>query len=229
MSICCPKSIKGLAIRVTRTDICGVPESIFDADTRITTTGFVSLGLTPNIESGEEITVKNADGSLCVTDKDPDQLKWFDLELLLCGVPLPLLEMLLGVTLLTDGADSVGGVLPSRAAQIDQLPRQMEVWSRNKDAAACAPGATPVPYVQWLLPLTRNWNVSGNLSFSITQLEFTLSGQAEETQGYQPSHGGEWDAGQVAAIQNGGPLAWKCVGELPTTSDCAYYGIGSGA
>ena len=227
MTICCPKSIKGLAIRVTRTDICGVPESIFTPQTRLTTKGFVSLGLTPNIEAGEEITVKNADGSLCVTDKDPDQLKWFDLEMLLCGIPLPLLEMLLGVTLLLDGLNSVGGVLPSRASQIDQLPRQVEIWSRNKDAAACAPGATPVPYVHFGLPLTRNWQVGGNKTFSITQLEFTLTGQGEETAGFLPSHSTEWSAGQVAAIQAGGPLAWKCVSELPTTSECAYDVIGS--
>ena len=229
MTICCPKSIKGLAIRVTRTDVCGVPEAETVAQSRIATNGFVSLSLSPNIETGESITVKNADGSFCIVDDEADLLRLFDLEMLLCGVPLPLLEMLLGVSVLTDGADTVGGVLPSKENQANNLPRQLEVWSRNKDAAACAPGATPVPYVQWLLPLTRNWNLGGSLDFTVSNLEVTLTGKGEESPGFTPSVATEWSAGQILAIQNGGPLAWKCVGTLPSVDDCGYVPAASGS
>ena len=229
MTICCPKSIKGLAIRVTRTDVCGVPEAETIAQSRIATNGFVTMTLSPNIETGEAITVKNADGSFCVVDEDPDLLRGFDLELLLCGVPTPLLEMLLGASVLTDGPDTVGGVLPSRANQTNLLPRQIEIWSRNKDATACAPGASPVPYVEWLLPLTRKWNLGGSLAFSISNLEVTLTGFAEESPGYETSVAGEWSAADILAIQSGGPLAWKCVGSLPVVDDCGYVPAASGS
>jgi len=229
MTICCPKSIKGLAIRVTRTDVCGVPEAETIAQSRIATNGFVTMTLSPNIETGEAITVKNADGSFCVVDEDPDLLRGFDLELLLCGVPTPLLEMLLGASVLTDGPDTVGGVLPSRANQTNLLPRQIEIWSRNKDATACAPGSSPVPYVEWLLPLTRKWNLGGSLAFSISNLEVTLTGFAEESPGYETSVAGEWSAADILAIQSGGPLAWKCVGSLPVVDDCGYVPAASGS
>jgi hypothetical protein len=232
MSICCPKSIKGLAIRVTRTDVCGDPEPIAQAQSRIQTNGFVSLTLTPNIEDGEEVTVKNADGSFCIVDEDPDLLRGFDLEMLLCGVPTPLLEMLLGASVLNDGADIVGGVLPSKASQSTQAnttAKQLEVWSRNKEGDSCSAGTTTRPYVQWLLPLTRNWNLGGSLEFAVGALEVTVAGFGEEAPGYSPSVSAEWSGAQVTAIRNGGPLAWKCVTTLPETDDCGYVPAGSGS
>lgn len=229
MTICCPKSIKGLAIRVTRTDVCGVPEAETVAQSRIVTNGFISLSLSASVEDGEALTVKNADGSFCIVDNDPDLLRGFDLELLLCGVPTALLEMLLGAAALSTGANIVGGVLPSRANQATALPRQIEVWSKNKDADSCAPGAEAVPYVQWLLPLTRNWNLGGSVEFSISNLELTLTGFGEESPGFEPSVSSEWPEAHVTAIQNGGPLAWKCVNSVPTTDACGYVPAASGS
>lgn len=232
-TICCPKSIKGLAIRVTRADICCVPEPETTANSRIATNGFVSLSLSPNIETGESISIKLADGSLCIDDTDPDLLTSIGLELLVCGVPLPLLEMLLGVALLLDGVDAVGGVLPSKANQTSAASaetRQFELWSRNKDVSACVAGNSELPYVHWLLPCTKNWQISGNIEFAIGATEITLSGVAEEGgPSWAPSVAAEWSNGQITEIQGGGPLAWKCDSTLPETDQCAYVSAASGS
>jgi len=234
-TICCPKSIKGLAIRVTKADICCAAAPETEANSRVATNGFVTLSLSPEIEAGEEITVKTADGAICIDDKDPDILKRLTIEVLLCGVPIPLLELLLGASALTDGGGNiVGAALPSLTDQpsaANPLMRQLEVWSRNKDTASCAPGSTVLPYVQWLVPCTQNWQIGGDLEFSITQLEITLTADGEGSPGWTPSVAAEWTAGQIATIQggSGSPFAWKCVAALPDVDDCAYVPAASGS
>jgi hypothetical protein len=227
MAICCPKSVNALAIRVTRTDACGIPVAENVANGRILTAGFITLTLAPNIEAGNEITVKKANGEICVTDKQPDQLKWLDATIELCGVPFPLIEMMLGASALMDGPDIVGGVLPSRTAQTTNLPVQIELWSRNKEAESCAGGGAGA-YVQWVMPLGKNWQVSGDIAFGADATSLSIVGQIESTAGYQPSVAAEFDAAQITAIQGGGPLAWKCVNALPSPiDDCDYLPIAS--
>lgn len=222
MTIQCPKSINGVAIRATRTDASGVPQGAGVANSRVTTAGFITATFAPNIETGEETTVKRADGQLCVARKLGDQLKWLDVTLELCGVPYPILSLTIGVTGLTSGADIIGGVLPSQAAAADVLPVQVEYWSLNADT-----GST-FPYIHWAQPLVKNWQLNGDLTLSTDALNFTIQGQAYETANYQPAKPTEWTSGQVAAIQNGGPLAWKTVSALPLViNDCDFNAVGS--
>lgn len=227
MAICCPKSINAFAMRLTRTDVCGVVESEITPLARILTDGFISVELAPQVDSGTETTVKKANGQLCVTNKLPDQLKWFDVKIMLCGIEYPVIEMLLGASPLLDGADIVGGVLPNRSSG-GLANVQMELWTLNKADDACVAGATFLPYIHWMFPLTHNWQISGGLSFADKETSIELSGLAEQTSGFIPSIAAEWDAAQILAIQNGGPVAWKCVDALPSPiDDCAYLPIAS--
>jgi len=259
MAICCPKSIKACALRITRQLECGTPVDPLTPNSRIQTAGFMELNLSPDIESGEDITTKNGCGDICIRDKDCDRLKGFDLELKLCGVPLPVIEMLLGASLLDDGAGGFkGGVLPESKDSSCELPKQLDFWSKNADKGVCSvDGVTNNLYIQWTLPLARNWQLSGALNFSNGALEVTLSGYAENNPlwfpafpadgfpGYVPGSGDPsgtpsgapqtpfenptgvtvdtWTLADQIEIQNGGPIAWQCVGSLPSPiDDCAY-------
>lgn len=228
-SICCPKSIHAFVVRLTRTDDCGVAVDASVANSRIQFDAFVSFDATPNLEAGTEITVKKANGQLCVTNKLPDQLKWLDATFMLCGAPYPALEMLLGVAPLVDGSDIVGGVLPSQTNTGLQTV-QVELWSLNKDAEACASGSgagDAKPYVHWMFPLTRNWVISDAISFANDATNFKVKGLMEETMGFYPSDDTEWTPAQITAIQDGGPMAWKCVADLPAVVDCDYMPVAS--
>jgi len=252
--ICCPSSVKACALRTTRLDNCGISTDPLDAMSRTVVKAFSLLSITPDLEAGDDLVMKNACGDICIRDKDCDRLKGFDLELTLCGVPFPQLEILLGVIPL-DGAnpgDIKGGVMP---AQTDPCVegRMLELWSKNAKNGTCDNPAIigdEPPYVQWLLPKTDNWQISGALEFNNQILEITLKGYAEPNANWVPSlpgatfpaydvGTGTWSdppppilpAGAVAdtwtladqtAIQGGGALAWQCVEELPAYLDCAY-------
>lgn len=256
MSICCPKSIKACALRITRQNECDVALDPLTPNSRIITSGFMELNLSPDVENGEDITTKNACGDICIRDKDCDRLKGFDVELKLCGVPLPVLEMLTGLTLLSDGAGGFnGGVMRESKAAACETSKALEVWSRNADKTCNADGTISNLYIQWVLPRTDNWEISGGLNFTNGSLEVVVKGYAENNPMWFPSYPGstfpsyvpgdgdptgwptgaapavlppgvtadEWTLTDQAAIQSGGPMAWRCVSDLPAPiSDCGY-------
>lgn len=250
-TICCPKSVKACALRVTREDECGIAVDPLTANSRVLTSGFMELNLSPDVEAGEDITMKNACGEICTRYKDCDRLKGFDVELKLCGVPLPVIEMLIDATLLEDGSGNVvGAAMRNALTDPCQPPKMIELWSKNV-GAVCSPAGDTADnlWIQWVLPLTRNWEISGDLNFTTGALEVTISGYAENNPNWFPSLPGAtfpsyvdgyptgsapcilpdgltadtWSLTDQTAIQQGGPIAWRCVGELPTpVSECAY-------
>lgn len=257
MSLCCPKSTKACAIRVTRQNECDVALDPLTPNSRLQTSGFMELNLSPDIESGEDITTKNACGDICIRDKDCDRLKGFEVELKLCGIPLGLIEMLTGATLLSDGAGGFNGAVMREAKSAScENSKALELWSKNSDKGVCDVDGTPSNlWIQWVLPRTINWEISGGLNFTIGALEVTLSGYAENNPLWYPSFprstfpsytpgGGDptgvptgvagpvlpagidadaWTLTDQAAIQGGGPLAWRCVSELPSPLDACDY------
>lgn len=258
MTICCPKSIKACALRLTRQDECDRALDPLTTNSRLQSAGFMELNLSPDMEGGEDITTKNACGDICIRDKDCDRLKGFEVELKLCGIPLPTIEMLIGATLLDDGdGNFVGAVMRESKDAACELSKALEFWSKNA-ARECTTDAENL-YIHWVLPRTINWELSGGLNFTNGALEVTVTGYAENNPNWVPSlpgalfnswepGGGDptstptgaappvlpaglaadpWSLADQAAIQAGGPLAWRCVGSLPTPiDDCAYLQSG---
>lgn len=252
-TICCPKSIKACAMRITRQDDCNIALDPLTPNSRVLTSGFMELNLSPDVEAGEDITMKNACGEICIRDKDCDRLKGFEVELKLCGVPLPIIEMLIDATLLEDGEGNIVGAA-TRNSLTDpcQNSKMLELWSKNAEAV-CTPGGAgsdqPL-WIQWVLPLTRNWEISGGMNFTTGALEVAISGYSENNPNWFPSFPGAtfpaydgngnpidpapcilpdgitadpWSLTDQTAIQQGGPIAWRCVGSLPgPVNDCAY-------
>lgn len=261
MSICCPKSIKACALRITRQNECDVALDPLVPNSRIQTSGFMELNLSPDVENGEDITTKNACGDICIRDKDCDRLKGFEVELKLCGIPLPVLEMLTGLTLLSDGAGGFNGAVMREAkAAACENSKALEVWSKNADKGVCdVDGAPANLWIHWVLPRTINWEISGGLNFTNGALEVVVKGYAENNPLWFPSYpgvtfpswtpgGGDptgvptgasppvlpplvtadaWTLTDQAAVQTGGPLAWRCVSDLPAPiDDCGYVETG---
>lgn len=102
----CRSVIKSCLARFTRLDECG--SIVVGAASMLTTKGYISVGATAQLETGEEFIVKNACGELCVNEKDADQFKRYDLEIQLCQVDPELLELISGARLLVDGGTSRG-------------------------------------------------------------------------------------------------------------------------
>lgn len=190
MAICCPKSIKACAMRITRQTECDIVLDPLVPNSRIETSGFMEINLSPDVESGNDITTVNACGDICIRDKDCDRLKGFDVEMMLCGVPLPIIEMLVGATLLDDGAGGFKGAVmrESKTLTACENSKQLQFWSKNADKGVCSvDGVMQDLYIEWVLPRTINWEISGGLNFTNGPLEITLSGYAENNPLWFPS------------------------------------------
>jgi hypothetical protein len=145
-------SVQGVAIRVTKLNSSG--ELV--ANESYTSKSFIRVSFTPEYEEGDEITEKNADGTVCVTFKAPDTLKRVTMEVAVCD-PDPILSQMLsgGVVL----AGDVGGTVSPlgwASAQVGEDPSgygvAVEVWSR---AIVDGKPAQPNPYFHWVFPYVK--------------------------------------------------------------------------
>lgn len=214
----CPQMITACAMRITRNDATGAPIASTVAKSRLLYAGFTNLTLSPDIETGEEIAIKNACGNVCVKRKLPDTLKGFNVTLKFCGWNTLAAEMLVGAPVLLTTTDVVGQVWP--AVNNDTTKSSsIELWAVNNAPS----GATDV-YTQVLLPKTYNWQLAGNLDFTNGAVLMELSGYAESGPNWAPSIAAEWpDATHVTAVKAGGPFAWKNATALPTgLIECDY-------
>jgi len=149
-------SVQGVAIRVTRLNETGG----LIGNESYTSHSFIRVSFTPEYEEGDEITEKNADGTICVTFKAPDTLKRCTMEVAVCD-PDPVLSwMLSGGVLLAGATDPVdpAGSLPLgwAAAKVGEDPSgngvAVEVWSR---AVVDGKSATVMPYFHWVFPYVK--------------------------------------------------------------------------
>ena len=143
-------SVAGMAIRLTRLSADGT--LVVGPSASYVTKKFVSLGFTPEYETGDEFTTKAADGSVCVTWKAPDTLKRVTLSIALCNPDPEFTEMIAGGTLLSSGGTSVGYKAP--LVGVDATPNgvAIEVWSIANVAGR---QASVNPYWQWVFPYAQ--------------------------------------------------------------------------
>lgn len=120
-------SVAGLAIRLTRLAADGTLATGPSAS--YVTKKFVSLGYTPEYESGDEFTTKSASGAVCVSWKAPDTLKRVTLSIALCDPDPEFTEMIAGGTLLSAGGQSVGWKAPLVGTDATPNGVAIEVWS----------------------------------------------------------------------------------------------------
>lgn len=191
MAYSCPQSIRGVAARITRLNLCGVPLDPLVPNSRIQFIAWTSMDFKPDISKGADITVKNAAGQICIRDKDCPRLLGFDATWMLCGVPLPALEMLLDMTLLhsTTPGDFKGGVIRNSKIGPCTNPKMIEVWTKNANRDQCGIGGTgSALYTQFLAPHTKNWEIAGDFKFDYTtELQISIDGYVENNPNWFPS------------------------------------------
>ncbi len=143
-------SVAGMAIRLTRLSASGA--LVTGPSASYVSKKFVSLGFTPEYETGDEFTTKAADGSVCVTWKAPDTLKRVTLSIALCDPDPEFTEMIAGGTLLSSGGSSVGYKAP--LVGVDATPNgvAIEVWSIANVAGR---QAATNPYWHWVFPYAQ--------------------------------------------------------------------------
>jgi hypothetical protein len=143
-------SVSGVAIRVTSLQSSGA----LVATESYTSKSFIRVSFTPEYEEGDEITEKNADGTVCVSFKAPDTLKRVTMEIAVCD-PDPVLSSMLSGGVVLAG-DTPAAPLGWASAEVGEDPSgdgvAVEVWSR---AIVDGKPANPNPYFHWVFPYVK--------------------------------------------------------------------------
>lgn len=144
----CIKPIKGKVIRLVRLDTCG--NAVTGSTGQLVTDGFVMVTFSPQYEEGEEFVQRNANGDLCINEKDSDRLKRFDITIQLCEVDPAAIELMTGNALVMDGVTAIGN-------SYDETPNTtkfaLEIWN-DLAGGACAEGGQQ--WNHWTLAWVEN-------------------------------------------------------------------------
>lgn len=164
------KSYKGRRLRVTRTDECGAPA--YGVAGQIVTEGFITVTISREEESGDETTQKNAWGELCISEKDPDVMKWANVSVQMCEIDPGMLDIMAGALPITSGADTIGAFFGPDAPLGGYA---VEVWTKVAGIDACAGGVQEWGYVA--VPFIKNGKLDGDFTIENGPLNITLLGQ----------------------------------------------------
>lgn len=168
-------SIQGLAMRSTRLSDCGVPVS--GPGSVATSDGFVSIGLTAELDEGETFEVKTANGAYCIDQKDCPSLRWFNLEIEFCNVDPELFEpMTPNISLVTDVRGDTVGYQATNERVCGNF--SLEVWTKVAGNACGALGCGPDAFEQWiywLMPWSTN-GILGDYTIENGPLSMTWTG-----------------------------------------------------
>lgn len=191
----CFAPVRGKAMRVTTVDGCGAP--IYGDANSVVTEGFVSIALTANTDEGEEISVTNAAGNVCVRDTPCPKFLNYGVEITFCNVDPYLFAMLSGQEVVIDPTtgDAIGFTVSTSADACAQ-GFALEAWTGAPGAACGTAGAITLGYI--LLPFVQG-GVFGDFTIENGAISFVITGAVTKD-------GSTWGAGPYP-VEDDGPLS----------------------
>lgn len=170
MATKCLKFVRGHAARFTRLDGCGRP--VYGPDSTVTTEGFISVGFTANVETGEEINVTNAAGKTCVREAAVPQLTGYTLEVQFCEVDPELYSLATGQAVVLDAFGNVIGFDVDTAVDSSASAFALELWA-GAPAQGCSDGGQGT-FGYFLVPYLQGGTL-GDFTLENGAVTFTLS------------------------------------------------------
>lgn len=181
MATICSAFARGTRMRLTRLDSCGVP--VVGACSVVTTSGFVSVGVSPVYLDPTEIEIVNANGDLCISDQTCPQFKWDALEMVFCNVDPDVWNIITGDALVlndnTPTADTVG--FRQSGQDLCTANFALEIWTGKPGQPCTDPDEREYGY--WLFPFVVQGTV-GDFTFENEGLTLTLSARTSGGSGW---------------------------------------------
>lgn len=183
--------IFGRRIRVTRLDDCGNVPSAGTPDAFVATDGFVSITLTSEIEEGNEILRRKADGTFCVNELGDPFFKRFTVEMSFCDVNPDLLAIMTNAEAYEDYDLEAAGIVVPEGSISKRFA--LELWTGLSNEA-CSGTETAGGYL--LLPFVAA-GVLGDLEINGEDaIDFSMTGAF--TKG-----GNNWGVGPYDVLLDG--------------------------
>lgn len=150
MAVNCGVSFGLCVMRVTTLDAAG--NVVGGADNSYVSDKIVSVGLTPNIETGNTFSLRNGCGCSIARFKSLDTFNWFEFTFADGALEPELEAMMLGSETIVDGADVVGLAFQGAlACDADEPSVALEFWTKH--IVGSGQDGT-FPWVHWVFPKT---------------------------------------------------------------------------
>jgi hypothetical protein len=181
-------------MRVTALDGCGAPK--IGACASVVSDGFVSAAFTANTDTGDEISVTNAAGKICVRDTPCPVFTGYSLEITFCEVNPDLMALVTGQNQLfnQETGEADGFTVDSDISGCDS-GFALEIWS-NTPGAQCDVGGGEGAFGYVLVPFLQG-GVFGDFTIENDAVSFTVTGAQTKT-------GSGWDVGPYDVLADSG-------------------------
>ena len=172
--------VKGKRMRVTRVGHCGLP--LAGESSTIVTKGFITVGLTKVTKDAEDLEATNAEGEVCVADRTPPELKWWEVTLTMCDVDPELLSFFTDDPVVLDYAQRPVGFRSSKKVKVNG-GAAVEVWTGiggadcdvPADDSALEEGASAENFGYFLTPWIKEATI-GDIEIGASVMNLTLTG-----------------------------------------------------
>ena len=167
----------------------------------LVTEGFITAGLTANINEPEEITVTNANGQTCVRDAGCAEFTGYGIELTFCEVDPNLFAMLTGQDVVRNANGHIVGFRMNKDRKACDAGVAIELWAgvpgERCDTDSLAASQGNFGYI--MLPFVQG-GVLGDFTIENAAITFSVTGAATEG-------GSTWGVGpyDVTLQANGQP------------------------
>lgn len=219
MAVNCGVSFGICAIRITKVDATGAV--LDETDNSYVSDKAISIGLSPNIEAGNNFSLRNGCGCSLARFKANDIFNWFEFTFADGALEPEMMALMLGAETIVDGVDVVGLAFPGALDCSDDEPAvALEFWTKH--IVGSSQDGT-LPWVHWVFPKTV-WQLGDNTAEE-DFMQAALSGFSRtNTQwGDGPYGDGPPDSQD---IQEGG--YWKTDVDPPTAA-CAAVDVEPGS
>jgi len=214
MAVNCGVSFGLCAVRVTKVDASG---NVVAGENMYVTDNPISINLTPNIEAGNSVVVRNGCGCSIARKKFPDTFNWFEFSFVKATLDPVMEQFLLGGGTIEDGADVVGLAFPGQLdCSEDEVAVALEFWTQH--IVGSGQDGT-YPWVHWAFPST-SWQLGDN-TFEESNAPITVTGfsRTNSQWGDGPYGDGPPDGEDIS---EGG--YWKTDVD-PPTAECAAQAV----
>lgn len=189
-SVRCVASVFACRLRVTQLHADGS----LDPGTagQAVTDSLISIGSTPQVEAGIEITQRNGCGDICVEAVGDDEIKRWDLALSLCQLDYDLIALIVGGTALTKGGVTVG--YADRKIGDPHQHVCVEAWSKayNRSAQAVIATGSGLLYERHVWP--RVTFIPGVQTVDANAMIIPFTGKAIENPNMGTGPAADWPA-----------------------------------
>jgi hypothetical protein len=182
----------------------------------------VTMGFNPNYDEGEVFTSRNGCGCSTAKVKSPDVFNWFEFTFAEEALEPELEGMMLGDTVIVDGADIVGvnGTGMSIDCSEAETTVAFEFWTKHY--VGSSPDADH-PWVHWIFPRSRWRRGDNTVEEGLLQPAFVGQSRTNLLWGSGPYGDGPPDGQDVTEF------AWFKTAVAPPTATCAATDVEPGS